>query len=66
MFLIFIDYVSCGNPLGISNGDFTYTSDAAGSYAKLVCSRPFVQMGDGIFRCNENGEWKGNGGYCSM
>jgi len=62
---ILLEYVSCGNPgQQLSNGMFSYTTDSAGSYARLVCSRPFVETSGVYYRCAESGEWTGSG-YCS-
>jgi len=63
-FFVFIGYVSCGNPRHISNGQFLYTSESAGSYATLLCSHPFVATSNKLYRCSESGEWMGSG-YCS-
>jgi len=42
---------------------FSYSSDSAGSFAKLICYRPYVVKANGFYRCDENGQWIGSG-YC--
>jgi len=58
-----IGLVSCGDPSGLSNGDFIFNDVSAGSYAKLKCPRPFVETGDSLFRCDDSGSWIGSS-YC--
>jgi len=62
--MLLLEYVFCGKPQNLSNGVFTYSSDSAGSFATLLCVRPFVVTLNPLYKCDVNGQWIGSG-YCS-
>ncbi|XP_074641314.1 sushi, von Willebrand factor type A, EGF and pentraxin domain-containing protein 1-like [Tubulanus polymorphus] len=63
--------VECSNPLGIANGNMSFTSTTCGSIVKYDCDKGFhfgsqISETSASISCQENGQWNAEVGDCTI
>ena len=57
----FSEYVNCSNTLNIYGSSFPNQNTHAGSITSLSCELPLKILGNPIYICGTDGQWKGTG-----